>query len=94
MGKLLILSRYIFLVYGSDILEKRRHVHVTYATRGYKRSCKFWLEPEIILETLKQGDFTEKELNEISKLVVEHKDLLNRQLDLFYNQQPVKAIRL
>jgi len=45
MGKLLILARYIFLVYGVDIHEKRRHVHITHAQRGYKVSCKFWLEP-------------------------------------------------
>ena len=47
MGKLLILANYIFLIYGSDIHEKRKHVHVTYAHRGFKRSCKFWLEPDI-----------------------------------------------
>lgn len=47
MGKLLILAKYIFLIYGSDIYETRRHIHVTYNQRGYKRACKFWLEPEI-----------------------------------------------
>ena len=47
MGKLLILANYIFLIYGSDIHEKRKHVHVSYAHRGFKRSCKFWLEPDI-----------------------------------------------
>jgi hypothetical protein len=93
MGKLLILEKYIFLVYGSDILEKRRHVHVTFAHRGYKRACKFWLEPDIALDPAKPGDFSEKDLNEIKKLVVEHKATLLKQLDLFYNHIPVKAIR-
>jgi hypothetical protein len=102
MGKLLILQKYIFLVYGSDILEKRRHVHVTFAHRGYKRACKFWLEPparmtwsdgDIALDPSKPGDFSEKELNEIKKLVVEHKTILLKQLDLFYDHIPVKAIR-
>ena len=93
MGKLLILSKYIFLVYGSDILEKRKHIHVTYAHRGFKRACKFWMEPEIALDPGKQGDFSEKELNEIENLVEQNKKLLLDQIKLFYNHQPVKAIR-
>jgi hypothetical protein len=93
VGKLLILTKYIFLIYGSDISELRRHVHVTYAHRGYKQSCKFWLEPEIGLDESKKGEFTTKELKEIEKLIIENKDLLVRQLNLFYNHQPVKAER-
>ncbi len=93
MGKLLILSNYIFLVYGSDIYETRKHVHVTYAHRGFKRACKFWLEPEIALESTKKGNFNKEELNEITKLIVENKKKLLSQLELFYNHMPVKAIR-
>lgn len=61
MGKILILARYIFLIYGSDIHEKRRHIHVTYAKRGYKVSCKFWLEPSVELDESKKGEFSETE---------------------------------
>lgn len=93
MGKLLILSNYIFLIYGSDIYEIRKHVHVTYSHRGFKRSCKFWLEPDIQLDVSMQGDFSEKELNEIKHLIIEHKETLLNQLELFYNNLPVKAIR-
>jgi hypothetical protein len=93
MGKLLILTKYIFLIYGSDIFESRRHIHVTYAQRGYKNSCKFWLEPEVKLDESKSGDFSQTELNEIRKLIIEHKGLILQQLDLFYKQQVVKAIR-
>lgn len=94
MGKLLILARYIFLVYGSDIHEIRRHVHCTYAYKGFKRSCKFWLEPVVELDDNKSGDFSEKELNEIKNLILEHKDILLKQLDDFYNNKQVKAVRL
>ena len=94
MGKLLILSRYIFLIYGVDITELRRHIHCTYAHKGFKRSCKFWLEPAVELDTNKTGDFTEKELNEIKLLIIEHKEILLAQLDCFYNHEQVKAIRL
>lgn len=93
MGKLLILANYIFLVYGSDIYEKRRHVHVTYSHRGFKKACKFWLEPEIELDKSKVGNFRAHELTEINNLIVNNKDILMSQLDLFYNNKPVKAIR-
>lgn len=62
-------------------------------TGGFKRLCKFWLEPEIALNETKKGDFSEKELIEIKGLVIENKELLIKQLDIFYNQQQVKAIR-
>ena len=93
MGKLLILAKYIFLIYGSDILESRRHIHVTYAQRGYKKSCKFWMEPTIELDESKAGDFSQTELNEIRKLIIEHKEVILQQLDLFYKRQFVTAIR-
>lgn len=93
MGKLLILARYIFLVYGSDILETRRHVHVTYAHRGHKRSCKFWLEPEVEMDRNKQGDFTSQELREIENLINEHKSTLMEQLNRFHEHKEVEAIR-
>ncbi len=93
MGKLLILAKYIFLIYGSDIFEKRRHVHCTYAHRGYKKSCKFWLEPVIELDDNKTGDFTDRELREIQQLVADNRGILLQQLEHFYNNEPVKAIR-
>lgn len=94
MGKLLILSKFIFLIYSSDIYEKRKHIHVTYSRRGYKKACKFWIDPEIELDENKKGNFTKAELNEITKLVYEHKDKILEQLELFYNKKQVKSIRL
>jgi hypothetical protein len=94
MGKLLILSRYIFLIYGADIYKIRKHIHCTYAYKGFKRSCKFWLEPVIELDENKKGEFTEKELNEIKQLILQHKETILQQLERFYNNEPVKAIRL
>lgn len=46
------------------------------------------------LDNNKSGDFTEKELNEIKILILQHKELLLTQLDDFYNNKQVKAIRL
>ena len=94
MGKLLILTKYVFLIYASDIYESRRHIHVTFSRKGFKRSCKFWLEPEIELDENKRGDFNERELREIFKLIQTHKVTLMNQLTLFYQNKEVKAIRL
>lgn len=93
MGKLLIISKYVFLIYSIDIYERRKHIHVTYNYRGFKRSCKFWLEPEIGIDENKRADFTNQELREIEILIRENKDLLINQLNLFYNKRTVKAIR-
>jgi hypothetical protein len=93
MGKLLILANYIFLIYGSDIYEQRKHVHVTYNRRGFKKACKFWLEPYVVIDKNKTGDFSAKELLDIQKLIEENRDILFNQLELFYANQPVKAIR-
>ena len=93
MGKLLIISKYIFLIYSVDIYETRKHIHVTYNYRGFKRSCKFWLEPDIRLDENNRADFSNQELREIEILIKEHKNSLMSQLDLFYKGENVKAIR-
>lgn len=93
MGKILILLKYVFLIYSVDINELRRHIHVTHNVAGYKKSCKFWLEPKIELDENKTGDFSEIELKEIKKLIEENKEIILKQLDLFYAGKSVKSIR-
>ncbi len=93
MGKILILLKYVFLIYSTDIDETRRHIHVTPNVAGYKKSCKFWLEPQVMLDENKKGDFTEIELREIRKLIEENKELILQQLELFYQGKPVKSIK-
>lgn len=94
MGKLLITAKYIFLIYGADLNEKRRHIHVTFARRGFKNSCKFWLEPKIQLVEEKRSEFNEIELREIEKLIYKNKLLIDKQLDKFYNLEKVEAIQI
>ena len=93
MGKIPVLLKYVFLIYSIDINEVRKHIHVTRNVAGYKRSCKFWLQPEIVLDENKKGDFTEIELREIRKLIEENKEVILQQLELFYAGHPVKSIR-
>ena len=70
----------------------RKHIHVTHNVAGYKKSCKFWLEPEVELDESKKGNFTEIELREIKKLIEENIELILQQLKLFYAGQTVKSI--
>ena len=92
MGKILILLKYVFIIYSVDINELRKHIHVTHNVAGYKKSCKFWLEPEVELDESKKGNFTEIELREIKKLIEENIELILQQLKLFYAGQTVKSI--
>jgi len=50
------------------------------------------LETVVEIDENKTGDFSDQEINEIKKLIAKHKDILEVQLDLFYSNQPVKAI--
>lgn len=93
MGKILVLLRYVFLIYSIDINETRRHIHVTHNVAGYKKSCKFWLEPQVLPDENKRGDFTDVELREIRRLIEANKETILIQLDLFYQGKPVKSIR-
>jgi hypothetical protein len=94
MGKILILLKYVFLVYSTDIDELRKHIHVTYNVAGYKKSCKFWLEPKVELDEYKKGVFSEIELREIEKLIEKNKETILQQLSLFYKGEAVKSIRI
>ena len=94
MGKILILLKYVFLVYSTDIDELRKHIHVTYNVAGYKKSCKFWLEPKVELDENKKGVFSEIELREIEKLIEKNKETILQQLSLFYKGEAVKSIRI
>lgn len=93
MGKILVLLKYVFLIYSIDINEVRRHIHVTRNVVGYKKSCKFWIEPKIELDENKKGDFTAIEIREIQKLLEQNKEVILQKLKLFYAGHPVKAIR-
>ena len=41
MGKILILSKYIFLIYSVDIGEIRRHIHVTIMLQDTRNPANF-----------------------------------------------------
>jgi len=50
--------------------EKRIHIHVS----SQNGEAKFWIEPEI--ELAQSVGFSEKKLNEIEKIIQNHKDTI------------------
>lgn len=62
MPKLLIYRAiWTFIMYGTDVYENRRHVHV--GRRGTEKLCKIWLEPEV--EIAKPGELSVPEQHEV-----------------------------
>jgi hypothetical protein len=92
MPKLLIISKYVFLLYSSDIAENRKHVHVESKKGRFRITAKFWLEPGIKL--VDRGDFSNAELKRIEKLIKENYVLLNKQIDKFSKGIKIKTIKL
>ena len=77
-------------MYLTDIYERRKHVHVTYNHRGFKKTCKFWVEPYIEIDKNKIFYFSSKKLLEVEKLTQENKELFLDQLELLYSNQRLK----
>ncbi|MEO5571435.1 MAG: DUF4160 domain-containing protein [Bacteroidia bacterium] len=90
MGKLLVVLKYVFFLFSSDINEKRNHIHVRDRKGKISNLCKYWLEPEILLAYNK--GFNKKELKEIESLIVEHQNIINAQVKLFNKGKKVKSI--
>jgi hypothetical protein len=91
MPKLLVVKWLEFFVFSGDIKEQRRHVHLASRTGKSRDIAKFWLEPEIEVDF--KGGFTNKEANEIKKVIAEHLDILNEQLDKFFAGKKVDYIK-
>ncbi len=92
MGKLLVFLKYVFFVFSSDINENRRHVHITDKQSDLERICKFWIEPFVELEY--NIGFTNKEINEIEKMLIINMTTVKSQLNLFYANKKVKSIKI
>lgn len=86
----MIVLKYVFFLFSSDINEKRKHIHVRDRKGKISNLCKYWLEPEISLAYNK--GFTNKEIKEIGSLIVEHKTIINKQVKLFRAEKTVKSI--
>jgi hypothetical protein len=81
---------WIFLFFGTDVNEKRAHVHV--GKKSTEEYCKIWLEPEV--SSAKNGTLTLSELNDALKLAGEYRELLVEQWRNFSVGKTVKMITI
>ena len=79
-----------FLFYGTDVNENRAHVHV--GKKDTQNFAKIWLEPEV--ELAKEGDLTDAQLKQLLGIVVENKEKLLKQWQVFKNGGNVRIIKI
>ena len=92
MPKILIVGDVTFFIYSGDINEKRLHIHVEKKKGRYRKAAKFWLEPEIKLAT--RGNLSDKEINEVKKIIQMNQVKLVNQIRNFYNGLEIRTIRI
>jgi len=91
MPKILIVGKFVFLLFASDVSENRRHIHVEVRRGRKRRVAKFWLEPRI--ELVAAGGLTTREVTQVIALLEENAFQISRQLDRFYSGKPVKVVK-
>ena len=79
-----------FLFYGTDVNENRAHVHV--GKKDTQNFAKIWLEPEV--ELAKEGELTDAQLKQLLGIVVENKEKLLKQWQVFKNCGNVRIIKI
>lgn len=91
MPKLLIFqSIWIFTIFGTDIFENRKHVHV--GRKGTVELCKIWLEPEI--EISKAGELSISEQKEVLQIARRFQNELIQQWDQFLTGKKIDIIKV
>lgn len=91
MPKLLIYQAvWIFTIFGTDIFENRKHVHV--GRKGTEKLCKIWLEP--IVEVAKTGELAVSEQREVLQITELYKEDLIRQWEQFLTGQKIDIIKV
>lgn len=91
MPKLLIIRKYVFLLFSVDIHEDRNHIHVEIKKGHRRRVAKFWIEPNI--ELVDKGNLSNKEINETIKLIQDNIELLNTQIEKFRKGEKIRTIK-
>jgi hypothetical protein len=89
MPKILIFKLiWVFVIFGTDMYERRMHVHV--GKKGMKNLCKIWLEPELSIAD--PGDLTIRQQKEVLKITNDYRTELISQWIQFTSGNPIKAI--
>ncbi|GAB4026734.1 DUF4160 domain-containing protein [Spirosoma gilvum] len=90
MPKLAVYGNLVYYIFAYDLLE-RMHVHVSNTKSRSGRSAKIWLDT---LDVFERGSLTEKEISIALKVLVKHKDDLERSIRTFATDGEVKTLHL
>ncbi|UFH53605.1 DUF4160 domain-containing protein [Spirosoma sp. KNUC1025] len=88
--RLIYQAVWIFTIFGTDIFENRKHVHV--GRKGTEKLCKIWLEPDVTVA--KPGELSASEQREVLAITDLYKDELIRQWRQFLAGQKVETIKI
>jgi hypothetical protein len=92
MPKILISKWIEFFIFSGDIKESRKHVHIASRKGKRRQIAKFWLEPNI--EVAEIGGFTNKELKEIEKVIIDNFSDLIKQINKFFSGDKIDIIEV
>ncbi|NCO56537.1 MAG: hypothetical protein COS14_04440 [Bacteroidetes bacterium CG02_land_8_20_14_3_00_31_25] len=91
MPKILIYKNiWIFIIYSTDVYEKRKHIHV--GKRGMKNLCKIWLEPKVGIAN--PGNLTVKQQNELLEVTKQYRKELIAQWINLINGNTIEIIKI
>jgi hypothetical protein len=91
MPKIAIFNAFTFYIYIYDVLNEPAHLHITKNKKGYNNSAKIWIES---LKFAESGDFSEKELNLLQKLVESNQQKLLNAFEKVKRGEKIKTIQL
>ena len=91
MPKVLIFRDiWIFVIYGTDKYENRKHVHV--GKKATLKLCKIWIDPPV--EVADPGDLSQRQQIEVLDIVNKYKDELIIQWEDFVEGKKIKTIKV
>jgi hypothetical protein len=91
MPKLLIYRAiWTFIMFGTDVNENRRHVHV--GRKDTEELCKIWLEPEV--EVAKAGELSIREQREVVEIASQFREQLLENWEKVTRGEKVKILKI
>ncbi len=79
-----------FVMYGTDIYENRRHVHV--GRKGTEKLCKIWLEPAV--EIAKAGELSIGEQREVVEIAIRFRSRLLKNWEQVVRGEKVEILKI
>lgn len=91
MPKIAFYKHFTFFIYMYDLLNEPLHLHVAKEKGNRTYAAKIWIET---LEFAERGNFSQKELNLIRKLVENNREYLTSQCEKAKRGEKVKFAEL